>query len=59
MPNHVTNKITLFGGQENIDKILDLIKGKDTCIDFNKIIPMPDTVYRDDLGPDERKLYAT
>ena len=58
MPNHVTNKITLFGGQENIDKILDLIKGEDTCIDFNKIIPMPDTVYRGDLGPDERKLYG-
>lgn len=41
MPNHVTNRIQFYGKQENIDKVLELIKGEDTCIDFNKIIPMP------------------
>lgn len=41
MPNHVTNKIEFYGEQKNIDKVLDLIKGEDRCIDFNKIIPMP------------------
>lgn len=41
MPNHVTNRIQFYGKQENINKVLELIKGEDTCIDFNKIIPMP------------------
>lgn len=41
MPNHITNRIQFYGKQENINKVLELIKGEDTCIDFNKIIPMP------------------
>ena len=41
MPNHVTNRIAFYGNQSDIDKILEYIKGEDTCIDFSKIIPMP------------------
>lgn len=41
MPNHITNKIEFYGDQENINKVFDLIKGEDGCIDFEKIIPMP------------------
>ena len=41
MPNHVANKIEFYGDQENINKVLELIKGEEECIDFNKIIPMP------------------
>ena len=41
MPNHVTNKIEFYGEQKDIDKVLELIKGEDRCIDFNKIILMP------------------
>ena len=41
MPNHITNRIEFYGEQENINKVLELIKGEEECIDFNKIIPMP------------------
>lgn len=58
MPNHVTNQIKFFGEQIDINRVLTLISNKDTCIDFNKIIPMPDTVYMGELGPEERKLYG-
>lgn len=44
MPNHVANKIKFCGDQENINKVLELIKGEETCIDFNKITPMPKTL---------------
>lgn len=44
MPNHVANKIEFYGDQENINKVLELIKGKEECIDFNKIVPMPKTL---------------
>lgn len=50
MPNWVTNRIVFHGNQENIDKVLQYIKGNGSKIDFNKIIPMPDNIYRGDLG---------
>ena len=58
MPNHITNKIEFSGNQESIDKILELIKGEDTCIDFEKIIPMPSNIFRGNLGPEERNKYG-
>lgn len=44
MPNHVTNKIEFSGTQENINKVLELIKGEEE-IDFDKIIPMPKSLH--------------
>ena len=59
MPNHVTNKIKFYGEQSNINKILEIIKGEEGCIDFNKIVPTPDNIYQGNLGVEERKLYGT
>lgn len=39
MPNWVTNRIVFHGNQENIDRVLQYIKGNGSEIDFNKIIP--------------------
>lgn len=58
MPNHVTNKIEFYGEKENIKRVLDIINGEDECIDFNKIIPMPENIYRGNLGEEERRLYG-
>lgn len=58
MPNWVTNRIVFHGNQENIDRVLQYIKGNGSMIDFNKIIPMPDNIYRGDLGKRERELYG-
>ena len=58
MQNHVTNKITFIGDQDNINTILNMIKGENEWIDFNKIVPMPDDIYRGALGQKERELYG-
>lgn len=55
MPNHVTNKIEFSGKQENIDKVLELIKGEEV-IDFNKIIPMPITLNLVSGGDDDASI---
>lgn len=59
MPNHVTNRIKFLGKQEGINKVLQLIKSDDKCISFDKIIPMPDNIYRGDLGKREMEMYGS
>ena len=58
MPNNITNKIEFYGEQSNINKVLNVISGEYECIDFNKLIPMPDHIYHGNLGEKERKLYG-
>lgn len=45
MPNHIVNKIEFFGDENNINKVLEFIKGEEECIDFEKIIPMSKTLH--------------
>lgn len=48
MPNHVTNII-------NADKaVLDALTGENGEVDFNSVIPMPDNIFRGNLGLKER-----
>lgn len=59
MPNNVTTKIKFYGIQSNIDKVLLLIEGNGgERIDFDKLIPMPDHIYRGNLGEEERQLHG-
>lgn len=58
MPNHITNRIQFSGKREDIDRVLALIKGDNECIDFEKIIPMPNNIYRGDLDQRARALYG-
>lgn len=46
MPNWVTNKLNVSGNKDEIKKLFNSIKGEDEeqVIDFNKIIPMPDSL---------------
>lgn len=66
MPNHITNRLTILGDEEQVNKVLDFIKveeGSDAddgengigTIDFNKIIPMPDHIYKGDLSFEKQK----
>lgn len=41
MPNWVQNNIYLHGSDEDIKKVLELVKSEESEFDFNKIIPMP------------------
>lgn len=56
MPNHVTNKIKFIGEPENIAKVLELIKGSEDAIDFDKIIPMPKTLNLTSGGGDTESM---
>lgn len=58
MANNVTNRIEFYGEQDAIDKILNLIKGEQECIDFDKIVPTPSHIYMGSVGPAEREKYG-
>ena len=42
MPNWVMNKVTFYGNDNEIQKMKNFLKSKDTAFDFNKLIPMPE-----------------
>lgn len=47
MPNHVINRITITGDPQILKKMLNAIQNDEVgfgSIDFNKIIPMPDSL---------------
>jgi hypothetical protein len=63
MANHVTNMISIEGvSEDRLAAILAAVRMDDVqgrrSIDFNKIIPMPDSVYQGNLGKDEKRLYG-
>lgn len=64
MPNHIKNLIMIDPDEtsaERIAEVFEAIKNGDVgvgSIDFNKVIPMPEHVYRGNLGPEERQKYG-
>lgn len=46
MPNWVRNIVVFEGKEDEIEKIFDLVysEEEDSCFDFNKVIPMPDSL---------------
>jgi hypothetical protein len=61
MPNYVKNTISLQGDKEKIQEMFEAIKN-DTCgigtIDFNKVIPMPETLDIESGSRTDRGLKA-
>jgi hypothetical protein len=43
MPNHVTNRLTIIGTEDQVKQVREVIKGEreDQFLDFNKIAPIP------------------
>ncbi len=61
MPNHVTNVVSFSGDKSRISAMLKEIQNDEHgigSVDFEKILPMPDTVYNGSLGIRERELYG-
>lgn len=61
MPNHITNVIEIRGDRIEVNNLLEKIKNDEYgigTIDFEKIIPMPDNIYRGNLGTKEREFYG-
>ena len=49
MPNHITNRIEIKGDADRIGSIMEKIKNDEAgigTIDFEKIIPMPDNIFK-------------
>lgn len=61
MPNHITNRIKLIGEPQEVSRVLELVKNDKYgigTIDFEKIIPMPDNIFRGSLGKAEMEKYG-
>ena len=61
MPNHITNILTASGDKEKVRAMFEAIKNDEIgigSIDFNKIVPMPEHIYRGDLGSEEIEKYG-
>ena len=51
MPNWITNRVTLHNAdQKDIDKVLDSLRSKDSEVDFNNIIFMPEELRNTTAG---------
>jgi hypothetical protein len=44
MPNHITNIVTIYGDAERVKELFSFVKSEESKFDFNKIIPMPDSL---------------
>ena len=61
MPNHITNILTFEGGSEQVHAMLDKIKSDELgvgSIDFNKIIPMPESLAIEAGSRTDNALYV-
>jgi hypothetical protein len=61
MPNWITNKLTIEG--PNALKVVESLatktqEGQVLPLDFNNILPMPENIYKGNLGTKERKEYG-
>lgn len=59
MPNWVNNRVQFACDQETFEKIAEAVKSDERVFDFEKIIPMPDYIYRGNLGRAEEIKYGT
>ena len=55
MPNHVSNKLTVDGATKEVNRFL---KHMGDGFDFEKVIPMPDNLYRDHVSSEDKERLA-
>ena len=58
MPNWCDNYVSIDASEEIQKKIANFVRSEKSDFDFEKIIPMPENIYRGDLGVEEEKLYG-
>ena len=58
MPNWCSNYVSIDASEEIQKKIANFVRSEKSDFDFEKIIPMPENIYRGDLGVEEEKLYG-
>ena len=42
MPNHCYNEVTIQSTREDIENIMEHLRGDKTMFDFNNLVPMPE-----------------
>ena len=57
MPNWVINHINIKCNKTVFEQIKQFVAGDNGDFDFEKIIPMPNSVFRGDLGREEEERY--
>lgn len=58
MPNVCVGYLTIDCPDYVFEEIKNYVQGDDSIFDFDKIIPMPDDIYKGLLGPEEKKIYG-
>lgn len=65
MPNHVSNSVTFYGNKkkikalkDHIDLVTNVEKNTDKKNFFDFFIPMPNDIFKGDLGKAEREKYG-
>ena len=63
MPNWTTNLVVISCSQSMREHVKEGLAGineeeQEIVFDFNKLIPMPDDIFRGNLGADEREKYG-
>lgn len=58
MPNYVMNEVTFRGNEEEIKKLRALLKSNVNEFDFNKVIPMPESLNLEDGSDTEVAIQA-
>lgn len=58
MPNWCSNRVIVAGSERELDRFEEYVSTKDARFSLEKIIPMPEDVYRGNLGDKEREKYG-
>ena len=64
MPNYCENQLHFDCSKEEFENIIRPMlsgldqNGEQQALTFNTLVPMPDDIYRGDLGPEERRQYG-
>lgn len=63
MPNHVISTVEILGHEDTIKKLKETVREKVEKdifpLSFNKIIPMPENIFRGSIGTEEKKKYGS
>ena len=59
MPNWTTNEVTITANsKKDLTAFINNVKSKESPFDFEKVKPMPDYIFRGNLGDKERELHG-
>lgn len=58
MPNSCIGYLSIKCPDNVFEQIKNYVQSENSIFDFNKIIPMPDYIYREPVGDEERKRYG-